>query len=76
MTAAGTAFPSSSPAQATGWLFPIKKNALSLITACPACPALPACLQIRLVDADNGIISSGVDFITMTDVDTQITKSR
>jgi hypothetical protein len=73
MTAAGTAFPSSSPAQATGWLFPIKKNALSLITACPA---LPACLQIRLVDADNGIVSSGVDFITMTDVDTQITKSR
>ena len=33
-------------------------------------------LQIRMVDADNGIIATGVDFITIKNVDTQMTKSR
>ena len=39
-------------------------------------PVHSACLQIRMVDADNGIIATGVDFITIKDVDTQMTKSR
>lgn len=34
------------------------------------------CLQVKVVDADNGVLASGVDLLTFADITTSFTKLR